>query len=457
MIKFVCPLALVAMAGAATLGWDMSGVYPGRVGDTVIVLQERIEVVQNVVLPAGATLVLQAMNGIAFANDVKVTATSDRSRVLVWSDWNADGVGSFECAQDPCLILGGDSSLGRIVESAPDLDLALATASGQPWAGALVVSPGASIERLIQLNAWSDMLKATQATRRLPTPSAGWGFALGRDMRATSPWLPFMGQGGVEAFEGVVDGQGRVIRGLTISEPYLANVGFVGKGRGVVLRNLHLDSANVRGGSHVGVLAGSLVNSYVDRSSVGGMVQGDNAVGGLVGVLFGSAVRDAHAQVRARGVRHVAGLVGLLSNRSTLENAWTVSDAQASEAAGAAFGSAWQDSKIANVFWLEGSATSEGECSESRCKTLALSEQSIRQRASFPTFDFDLVWEIREGEDYPRLRGLPMMTGVFGATLEPFQTRPTSAYVGDGVFILNGSTTADCPAHTVCRSKAGEQ
>ena len=127
-------------------------------------------------------------------------------------------------------------------------------------------------------------------------------------------------------FQGVFDGGGRTISGLTITDgSYLGLFGYVSSG--AVLREVHLSVANISSssGNYVGGLAG-LVDAasgsvVIESCSASGTVSqgsgsGTEYVGGLVGFvnaeISGSAItiRDCYSGSDVSGSYSVGGLVG---------------------------------------------------------------------------------------------------------------------------------------------------
>ncbi len=122
------------------------------------------------------------------------------------------------------------------------------------------------------------------------------------------------------SFNGVFDGQGNTIRGLTVSLPSSNYVGLFGYvGTGGIVENLGLLGGTVSGYSFVGALIGynegTVVNVYAT-----GAVNGIGAVGGLVGEngdepLTGAAtITNSYATGAVTGIDFVGGLVGSNAN-----------------------------------------------------------------------------------------------------------------------------------------------
>ncbi len=110
-------------------------------------------------------------------------------------------------------------------------------------------------------------------------------------------------------FQGIVDGQGFVIKGLRISKPNGGGIGLFGVlGQSGTVRNVVLEDAKVVGRGGVGLLVGSNFG-IVYRCSVQGDVTGELALGGLVGGS-GGFVAHSEATGTVSGNQAIGGLVG---------------------------------------------------------------------------------------------------------------------------------------------------
>ena len=128
----------------------------------------------------------------------------------------------------------------------------------------------------------------------------------------------------IVAFEGTFNGQGHIIRGLTITgSSYLGLFGRLSISAAVL--NLGLEDLNVVGEDYVGGLAGSNEGTVINSYSTG-LVRGSNYVGGLVGYNY-RAVLNSCNDALVRGNGSVGGLAGYNSravlncfNRGTVES-----------------------------------------------------------------------------------------------------------------------------------------
>jgi hypothetical protein len=132
-----------------------------------------------------------------------------------------------------------------------------------------------------------------------------------------------LGEAMSNAFAGVFDGNGHIIRNLWINRPYGVGIGLFGGINGGQVRNVIVVEADVVGKMWVGLLVGHAFTADISASRVSGTVLGACSLGGLVGEIdYGSAAQcSAAARVTAVGMgiegildgtyaHHVGGLIG---------------------------------------------------------------------------------------------------------------------------------------------------
>jgi len=133
-------------------------------------------------------------------------------------------------------------------------------------------------------------------------------------------------------FEGALDGQGFVIRNLTIDAPQGDYIGLIGNlnGKNIgcgLVKNLLLENVDVLGRDCVGGLVGNARNwaAWIENCGVSGVVEGGDNVGGLVGYKWcgntSSVVINCFAEVSVSGDEHVGGLVG--ENENLIEKSYS--------------------------------------------------------------------------------------------------------------------------------------
>ncbi len=139
------------------------------------------------------------------------------------------------------------------------------------------------------------------------------------DMKGRS-LLPIGGNGTGQAFSGIFDGNGHVIKNLQIFEPDGEGVGLFGKTSKATIRNLGIDDGLVIGGKATGGLIGQAGNATIENCfSRCNVISKDSFGGGLVGQLGGtSAITNSYHNGYVKVSGNVAGgLVGYISSSTT--------------------------------------------------------------------------------------------------------------------------------------------
>ncbi|WP_274364956.1 S-layer homology domain-containing protein [Paenibacillus thermotolerans] len=266
-------------------------------------------------------------------------------------------------------------------------------------------------------------------------------------------------------FQGVFDGNGYTIAGLTIDRPAMMGVGLFGViGEDGEVRNVGLSGGSVKGwqlvggiagqnfgsirntfvtadvsssGANVGglvgwnALAGTVSYSYatgdvagwdnvggvagqnngtIDHTFMTGDVSGSRAVGGLVGrnEMYSASIIDSYAAGNVEGSSEVGGAVG--RHIGILERTYAVGNVSgASVEIGALVGR--NMTGVVTDSFYDSQTTGQGGFGT------ALTTAQMMQRASYgDAWDFEATWSIEEGEGYPSLRpALAAPTGVGAA------------------------------------------
>ena len=131
------------------------------------------------------------------------------------------------------------------------------------------------------------------------------------DLSSYANWDP------IDYFKGTLDGNGYIIRNLTI-ERYKDYVGFFSSTSSSTIQNLGFENANIKGGSYIGGIAGraaNILNCYVS-----GNITGNKQVGGLAGQNVGD-ISNCYATGTVSGNEIVGGLVGKAT--SAITNSYT--------------------------------------------------------------------------------------------------------------------------------------
>lgn len=116
-------------------------------------------------------------------------------------------------------------------------------------------------------------------------------------------------------FSGTLDGRGYRIHNLNISSTN-ENVGLIGFLNGGSIKNLGIESGNIKGGMKVGALVGRTMNAKVINCYNKADVSGSNDIGGIVGMFNNSYMENCYNMGNVHAtVESVGGLVGS-ANRS---------------------------------------------------------------------------------------------------------------------------------------------
>ncbi|MFA5203320.1 MAG: GLUG motif-containing protein [Lentisphaeria bacterium] len=228
-------------------------------------------------------------------------------------------------------------------------------------------------------------------------------------------------------FTGVFDGNGHVIRNLTINRPQEELVGLFGTvGKGGKLCNLALENDVVTGVKYVGALIGHN-DGMVNQCCAAGTVNGEVAAGGLVGENNG-AITQSYATGTVNGLVDVGGLVGennhgiitqcyaagtitgsdcvggLVgnSNYSTITQCYATSIVTGSWGVGGLVGYSF-DNAISQAYWdieATGLATSSGDGT-------GMATASMKQATTFAGWDWGVWGIVADGGSYPYLRWDP--------------------------------------------------
>lgn len=140
----------------------------------------------------------------------------------------------------------------------------------------------------------------------------------GTDASVREGFLPIGSEN--RPFTGVLDGQGRTLRGLSLERPDGEFTGlFAVLGRGSAVENLHLPDTAIRGGANAGAIAGENRGGRIRNVRLQGVVSGNSAVGAIAGLhsarleqvhVLNSTVESA-ATATPTGV---GGLVGIVTD-----------------------------------------------------------------------------------------------------------------------------------------------
>ena len=246
----------------------------------------------------------------------------------------------------------------------------------------------------------------------------------------SSGWTPING------FTGKFDGKKHTIKGLWISLSSISNVGLFANIQGssdnkrASVSNLfvNISKKGITGGSYVGGICGYLYYGNIENCMVTGDVSGDQYVGGVVGGDSGNGYNSSIiSQCASSGnitatKGYVGGIVGNKSQACYITNCYSIANVKAEgsyyyiaygigyDAVRCYFAGTISGTDVNQVYPIGVSNTNscyyDSEKTKISGKQGALTTKQMKQQASFQSWDFDKIWTIQEGVDYPKLRSL---------------------------------------------------
>lgn len=241
----------------------------------------------------------------------------------------------------------------------------------------------------------------------------------------SSGWTP------IKDFTGKFDGKKHTIKGLWISLSSISNVGLFANiqssNKRASVSNLfvNISKKGITGGSRVGGICGSLSNGNIENCMVTGDISGYQYVGGIVGVGgewnndISSISQCASSGNIIATDGKVGGILGYRYGSCSIENCYSIANVKAE---GSYSSSAYGIGYSAENCYFAGTISDTGdvypigvyntnsyydsEKTKISWKEGALTTKQMKQQASFQGWDFDKIWTIQEGVDYPKLRSL---------------------------------------------------
>lgn len=177
------------------------------------------------------------------------------------------------------------------------------------------------------------------------------------DATATAAWNDGAGFAPLgsyyQRFTGIFDGNGHVVRGLTVNRPESAGIGLFSEvGAGAIIRRLTLEGGTVSGSAGVGGFAGFVYGGRLEECGSECFVSGERRdIGGLVGLLRSGSLVKCYATGRVGGGDYVGGLVGKAAEGTNLiEHCYAMGPVEGTYYVGGLIGSGMSDSRIDQCF-----------------------------------------------------------------------------------------------------------
>lgn len=243
----------------------------------------------------------------------------------------------------------------------------------------------------------------------------------------SSGWTP------IKDFAGKFDGKKHTIKGLWISLSSIDYVGLFAKIQGssndkrASVSNLfvNVSKKGITGAGCVGGICGSLSYGNIENCMVTGDISGYQCVGGVVG---GNTNKSSVSQCASSGNitatnGYAGGILGQDVSSCDINNCYSIANVKAegsyyyysyaygigSGAEKCYFAGTISGTEMNSVCPIAGSYSNsyyDSEKTKISGKRGALTTKQMKQQASFQGWDFDKIWTIQEGVDYPKLRSL---------------------------------------------------
>lgn len=239
-----------------------------------------------------------------------------------------------------------------------------------------------------------------------------------------------------DLFCGVYDGGGYEIQNV-ICKHKRSYVGIFGGTEGAKLSNIIVVNCDISGINYVGGLVGDTRGiTTIERCYVNGSISG-SFVGGLIGYSYNSKVSNCYTSCDVIGGSYVGGLIGFDAYESIIEKCYTLCDVIGTNYIGGLIGFITTRSTISNCYAINlsiekigsagtyfGDIVGYNESSFIRKSysldiiksnvaltinsTGRITETQAKQRATYESiltnWDFENVWTIKEGQEYPKLQ-----------------------------------------------------
>ncbi len=187
-------------------------------------------------------------------------------------------------------------------------------------------------------------------------------------------------------------------------------IGFCNKSK---VKRVACSMSLIEGGDWTGGLFGSLEHSTISEAfSRLGKVVGRSYVGGIAGRTNESSIRNSYTSMEVQGLQNVGGVTGFFTySSSLLDCVYSISRVSGSSPEsyfiGAVLGG-YGTGIIKNVIYDKSVNPSipgiDGPNTE-KCDVSSLSSQEMKQKASYPNWDFNNVWHLSSEHN----GGLPIL------------------------------------------------
>ncbi len=153
--------------------------------------------------------------------------------------------------------------------------------------------------------------------------------------KLATPFEPI--QTDTKIFNGVLEGNNKIIANLTIDHSREDFVGLFSTLNSAKIQNIHLNNVIILGQQCVGAIAGRASDAFISNVKVTGTVSGSNYTAGLVGDLRDSTITHSGINGAVYGGNNVGGIAGQVFN-STIGYAYSLGSVSGKESVGGLIG-----------------------------------------------------------------------------------------------------------------------
>lgn len=240
----------------------------------------------------------------------------------------------------------------------------------------------------------------------------------------SSGWTP------IKDFTGKFDGKKHTIKGLWISLSSVVGVGLFANFGGssdnkmASVSNLfvNISKKGITGGGNVGGICGILSYGNIENCMVTGDISGYQYVGGIVGHNYdNSSISQCASSGNIIAIDgYVGGILGYYDGSCSIKNCYSIANVktEGSYYSSSVYGIGYSAENCYFAGTISGTGDVypigvyntnsyyDSEKTKISRKQGALTTKQMKQQASFQGWDFDKIWTIQEGVDYPKLRSL---------------------------------------------------
>ena len=162
-------------------------------------------------------------------------------------------------------------------------------------------------------------IKTVEEFQRLFRNALG-NYKLMADLDLTDVEFPGIGSAS-EPFTGTFDGNGHILKGITINADNGDKVGIFRYTRGATIKNLGISNITINASerNQVGGLVGECENTTIDQVALSGFINGRDHVGGLCGRTSGvSSITNSYTHVNVYAYSQAGGITGTTNQGDTI-------------------------------------------------------------------------------------------------------------------------------------------